>query len=197
MAQRAATSRAKKKPAAMSPSCAADSQVVASDEYESKRRNKSSKGSLRGLLISPAHIDRFLAPVMERKTHEVRNFNCHAVSKGSSVFLLESGARDAKGRAVFKVRAKAEFKGNTFVAHSDFSKHFHHHRCSLDEYNQVRKGWTVDKEGCVLWELVVIEILDQPLYLVPKQGEVWCFKTAIVLLGHLFFFNNDASYSKC
>ena len=108
---------------------------------------------------------------------------CHAVSKGSSVFLLEY----AKGSAVFKVRAKAEFKGNTFVAHSDFSKHFHHHRCSLDEYNQVRKGWTVDKEGCVLWEFVVIDILDQPLYLVPKQGEVWCFKTAVVLLGHLFF----------
>ena len=202
MAPRASTPRAQKKPAvaaAVSSSCSAgsgnvggpDSKVpmICSDEYESKRRKKSSKGSLRGLLINPAHIGKFFLPVMERKTHEVRNFNCQVVSKGSVVFLLESGACDAKGRAVFKVRAKAEFKGNTFVKHSDFPKHFHHHRCSLDEYNQVRKGWTTDKEGCVLWELLVIEILDQPLYLVPKQGEVWCIKTATVLLfGRLFFF---------
>ena len=153
------------------PKSPAGGQDGTGDIYQSKRRAKGSKGEERGLLIRSPHIDKFFLPVFERKTHEVRNFFCQVISKGSHIYLIESGLRDEKNRAVFKVRAKAEFRGNTFVPHDDFSKHFRQHRCSSEEYDCVRKQWTADKNGCVLWEIIVLEIFETPTYIVPKAGE--------------------------
>ena len=79
--------------------------------------------------------------------------------------------KDSSGKGVFCVRAKAEFRGNTFVQHGAFKDHFTQHRCSVDEYDAVRAGWKGDKGGCVLWELRVTEILEQPLYFRPRVGE--------------------------
>ena len=79
--------------------------------------------------------------------------------------------KDSSGKGVFCIRAKAEFRGNTFVQHEAFKDHFTQHRCTAAEYDAVRAGWKGDKGGCVLWELRVTEILEQPLYLRPRTGE--------------------------
>jgi len=141
------------------------------DVYELKRRGKGNKGNERGLLVASPHINKFFLPVLDRKTHEVRNFNCQAISKGSQVFLLEPGIKDAKGRSLFQIRAKVEFRGNTFVRHEDFHKHVRQHHCSDEEYATVRKNWSADKGGCVLWEFIVVDMIQKPTYVVPKQGE--------------------------
>ena len=127
----------------------------------------------RGLLIAAPHIDRFFAGVMERKTHEVRNFHCRVVAKHQHIYLIQSGLKNAAGQGVFAIRGKAEFRGNTFVPHAEFSKHYTHHRCTAAEYSAVRSSW-VDKGGCVLWELKILEVFDPPLYMKPKQGEELC-----------------------
>ncbi|CAE7468613.1 unnamed protein product [Symbiodinium necroappetens] len=127
----------------------------------------------RGLLIAAPHIERFFAKIMERKTHEVRNFYCRVVGKNEQIYLVQSGLKDANGKGVFCVRGKAEFRGNTFVPHEEFSKHYAKHRCSAAEYSSVRSSW-VDKGGCVLWEFKLLDVFDQPLYFRPKQGEeIW------------------------
>ena len=104
------------------------------------------------------------------KTHEVRNFYCRVVGKSEQIYLVQSGLKDPNGKGVFCVRGKAEFRGNTFVPHQEFSKHYAKHRCSAAEYSSVRSSW-VDKGGCVLWEFKLLEVFDQPLYFRPKQGE--------------------------
>lgn len=134
-------------------------------------RSGREKGDCRGLIIKSNHIAKFLEPVISRKTHEVRNMNCRVVKVGSSIYLLESGIKDSNNKGIFRIVAKAEFRGNSFVAHGDFRKHFAKHRCSIDEYNKVRTGWAQDKGGCVLWELIITDVVKPPLYLRPRQGE--------------------------
>ncbi|CAE7399305.1 unnamed protein product [Symbiodinium sp. CCMP2456] len=114
----------------------------------------------RGLIIAAPHIDKFFAPIMERKTHEVRNFYCRIVAKGEHIYLVQSGLKDVNGKGMFCVRGKAEFRGNSFVQHEDFSKHYNKHRCSGAEYSSVRSSWA-DKGGCVLWELKLVEVFDE------------------------------------
>lgn len=130
-----------------------------------------SKGSLRGLLIGSPHIHRFFEPVLSRKTHEVRNFNLRVVQNGGSIYLIESGVKDSFGSGVFKIHAKAEFRGNTFVSHEEFSSHSNKHRCTKKEYEAVRANWKNDKGGCALWELIVVEKFAEPLYIAPRRGE--------------------------
>ena len=137
-------------------------------------------GKSRGLLIAAPHIDRFFAKIMERKTHEVRNFYCRVVCKNEQIYLVQSGLKDANGKGMFCVLGKAEFRGNTFVPHQDFSKHHAKHRCSAAEYSSVRSSW-VDKGGCVLWELKLLEVFDEPLYFRPKQGEEHCTHSSLAV----------------
>lgn len=125
----------------------------------------------RGLLISSTHIARFLAPVLSRKTAEVRNFNCRVISKGTPIYLVESGVKDSGGNGVFRIVARAEFGGNSFVKHEDFQHHHSKHRCTASEYEEVRSKWQSDKGGCVLWAMKVVEILQTPLFVKPGRGE--------------------------
>lgn len=130
------------------------------------------KGSLRGLLIHPNHIENFLSG---KKTHEVRNFNCRVVKEGDEIFLVATGVKNSSGRSLFKVCARVSFGGNTFVPHEEFSKHRTKHCCTPDDYSQVRKHWSTDKGGCVMWHFKMEEILSPPVYLIPKSGEAcWC-----------------------
>ena len=122
------------------------------------------------MLINSTHISKFLAPVVTRKTHEVRNTSCRVVKAGGQIYLVESGIKNSEKKGVFRIAARAEFRGNTFVPHGDFMKHFAKHRVTREEYDAVKKGW-VDKGGCQLWELIIKEVYDAPLYLVPRQGE--------------------------
>ena len=131
---------------------------------------RSKGGDCRGLLINSTHISKFLAPVVTRKTHEVRNTSCRVVKAGGQIYLVESGIKNSEKKGVFRIAARAEFRGNTFVPHGDFMKHFAKHRVTCEEYDAVKKGW-VDKGGCQLWELIIKEVYDPPLYLVPRQGE--------------------------
>ena len=142
-------------------------------ETSAKVQAKDEAVDLRGLLINSLHIHRFFAPVLERKTHEVRNFCVRCVRKGDEVFLVESGVKDQLGRGVFRVWGRAEFRGTCFVRHEDFSadKNYRKHRCTPAEYEAVRKGWSNDKNGCYLWEFILREKFEAPLYLKPNPGQ--------------------------
>lgn len=151
------------------PACSMATEVAVEGGPCSPRRVK---GDLRGLLINTAHIGKFMAPILSRKTHEVRSHNCRVVSKNTTIYLLEAGLKDSNKRGAFRVAALAEFRGNTFVTHEDFMKHHSKHRCTQTEYDQLRSGWAQDKGGCVLWELIVTKVFDDPrMYLLPRQGE--------------------------
>ena len=97
------------------------------------------------------------------------------VKSGGIVFLVESGVKNSHNKGVFRILARAEFRGNTNVTHDDFAKHFSKHRVSKEEYDSVRKNW-VDRGSCVLWELIVKQIFNPCLYLVPRQGEAQVVK---------------------
>lgn len=135
------------------------------------KRSNAHKGSCRGLLIRGSHLQKFFDPVLDRKTHEVRSFNCRCVSKGGEVWLVESGVKDSAGRGVFRIWARAEFRGNTTVSFEDFSKHYQKHRCTGEQLNDIRATWSSEQKACVLWELLVKERLADPVYVAPKQGE--------------------------
>ena len=60
-------------------------------------------------------------------------------------------------------------------------KHFAKHRVTREEYDAVKKGW-VDKGGCQLWELIIKEVYDPPLYLVfqlPTLSSFFLIKAKI------------------
>lgn len=136
----------------------------------------------RGLLISSKHIARFLQPIMHRKTAEIRNFNCRVISKGSPLFLVESGQKDSNGRGVFKIVARAEFGGNQFVKHADLEARHQKHRCTRSEYESVREHWQTDKGGFVMWDIKVVEVLKAPLFVAARQGEEKWFWRCLVAL---------------
>lgn len=134
--------------------------------------SRAKRGPHRGLLIGQEHIRKFFDPdKSKRKTHEIRNFNIRCVPKGGDVFLVECGLKDAQGRGVFKVWGRAEFRGNTFVAHEVVNEHFKQHRCDAATYQRLSSSWSSDKGGCVLWEFAVQEQFKTPLYFAPKHGE--------------------------
>lgn len=140
------------------------SMTVARKRPATSAENAGGNGSgsvpkLRGLLISSTHIQKFLAPNLERKTAEIRNFNCRVISKGSQFFLVESGLKDSRGKGVWRAVARVEFGGNSFVKHEDLEVHFAKHRCTRREYEQVRQHWQADKKGFVMWGIKLLEVL--------------------------------------
>lgn len=136
--------------------------VAAAAEVEQRQR---------GLLVSSKHIDKFFAPILQRKTAEIRNFQCRCVPKNGVFWLVESGLKDSFGKGVFRIRAKVEFGGNTFVNDKDLESHFARHRCSRSEYDEVSKKWSSNKGGFYMWDIKVLEILPTPLYIAVGPGQ--------------------------
>lgn len=125
----------------------------------------------RGLLIRSEHIYKFMDPVLQRKTAEIRNFHCRVMSTGSIFYLVESGLKDNNSRGVWRVWARVEFQGNTFVKHENLMDHFAKHRCTHAEYEAVRKGWGNDKGGFVMWNIKLLEVFANPTYIAARPGE--------------------------
>lgn len=110
-------------------------------------------------------------PVLQRKTAEIRNFHFRVMSTGSIFYLVESGLKDNKSRGVWRVWARVEFQGNTFVKHENLMDHFAKHRCTHAEYDAVRTGWGNDKGGFVMWNIKLLEVFANPTYIAARQGE--------------------------
>lgn len=125
----------------------------------------------RGLLISSEHIRKFMDPVLQRKTAEIRNFNCRVLKKGDEFYLVESGLKNKDRRGVWRVWAKAQFGGNQYVPHEELEKFYIQHRCNRKDYEAVRSNWSNDKGGFYMWNIKVVEIFQTPIYVAPRSGE--------------------------
>lgn len=121
---------------------------------------------IRGLLVNYVYARRFLE---KKKTWELRSMNCRCVRPGETFYLLESGiGNNMHGVALFRIVALLKFvtQGELTWADVRTEESRSKHQCTDAELDSLRAMWKNRYyKGPIFWEVEVVEVLDQPLYI--------------------------------